>query len=181
MDASTPSHESFSTGGPTSVLPRIHPGFVKSTNPQFNVLTWLEDVPIGSTVITSVYEKVEPEGDAPTVTFCHGTAKITPWSWSLDVKESLAHARGCWVDLPPQTKADFDRGPVLNITCKIMDVRTTESGGQGVGGPGVDLLGLGVEESGGSGGPGVAWQAMHNMPGAPPPRGAASQGGPHHL
>ena len=99
MYASTPTHALFSTGGETAVLPRINTGYPKTTNPQFNMLVWLQDVPVGSTVITSIHEKVEAGPDAPPVTFCHGTAKINPWSWSLDVKESLGHAGGCWIDL----------------------------------------------------------------------------------
>ena len=160
MDASTPSHASFSTGGPTAVPPRITSGFAKATNPQFNVLLWLEEVPIGSTVMTSIHEKVESEGEAPTVTFCHGTARITPWSWSLDVKESLSHVRGVWIDMPPQTKIENDRGPVLNVTCKIMESRSgvQESGGQG--GPGVESGGLGVE----SGGQGVQEPPVQEVP-----------------
>ena len=168
MEASSPSHASLGTGGTTTVAPRIHCGFVKSTNPQFNVLTWLGEVPIGATVITSIYERVESEGDAPTVTFCHGTARINPWSLNLDVKESLAHASGCWIDLPPQTKIENDRGPVLSVTCKVMEVRTTESGGEGVqpGGLGVVSGGLGVA----SGGQEVwsSWQAMQGIASAPP-------------
>ena len=194
------SHASFSTGGPTAVPPRITSGFAKATNPQFNVLLWLEEVPIGSTVVTSIHEKVESEGDAPTVTFCHGTAKITPWSWSLDVKESLSHVRGVWIDMPPQTKIENDRGPVLNITCKIMESRCRGGeGGQGVqeshmpSAPPVEVIGGSEwnaaveaghqkqrEESGGQGvqepgGPGFAWQATH-MPSAPPVEESGGQG-----
>ena len=153
----------------TAVLPRIHPGFPKATNPQFNVLDWLPDVPVGSTLIASIHEKVESEGDAPTVTFCHGTARIKPWSASLEVMASLASALGSWIDLPPQTKIENDRGPVLNVTCKIMEVEESRGQGvlsgqawQGCGGQGVE-----VEESRGQGVPGQAWQATH-MPSAPP-------------
>lgn len=141
MYASTPTHAFFSTGGETAVLPRIKHGYPKTTNPQFNILLWLQEVPVGSTLITAIHEKIEAEPNAPAVTFCHGTAKINPWDWSLDVKKSLGHAGGCWIDLPPQTKVENDRGPVLNVTCKILapQCRTPdpleyveESGGQGV-------------------------------------------------
>ena len=108
-------------GGETGILPHVSTGYPKTTNPQFNVLLWLQEVPIGSTVITSIHEKVQAPPDVPAVTFCHGTAKVNPWSWNLDVKESLGHASGCWIDLPPQTKIENDRGPVLNVTCKILE------------------------------------------------------------
>ena len=127
----------INTGGGTSILPRVVTGYTKTTNPVFSFLTWITDVPVGSSVITSIHEKVEPGSDAPAVTFCHGTAKVNPWSWSLEVKGSLASAKGCWVDLTPQTRVQDDRGPVLNITCKIMSCKTPpepeESGSQGVG------------------------------------------------
>ena len=157
MEASTPSHAS---GGQTSVTPSVFSGFAKSTNPQFNVLTWLHNVPIGSTVKTSIHERVESRSGGQDVTYCHGTAKNSPWSWGLDVKESLANARGRWMDLPPQTKIQNDRGPVMSVTCKIM-TEGVESGGQGV------QLGGGVAFGGQDAqGPGVAWQAM--QPSAPP-------------
>ena len=101
-------------GGTTSILPKIFQPFHKSTNPRFNQMLWLDDVPIGSSIVITIMERVRAEGlgvsgsETEDVVFVHGKAVLKPWE----------HGDFCWdwVDLVPQTKTANNRGPVLNVT-----------------------------------------------------------------
>ena len=106
-------------GGTTPILPKILQPFHKTTNPVFEQMFWMDDVPIGASIIITIMERVKAEGlgvggtETEDVVFVHGKATLKPW----------VHGdyRWDWVDLVPKTKTANDRGPVVNVTLKVHD------------------------------------------------------------
>jgi hypothetical protein len=100
-------------------LPKIFQPFHRTTNPVFNQMLWMDDVPIGSSIVITIMERVKAEGlgvkgsETEDVVFVHGKAVLKPWQHG--------DFRWDWVDLVPQTKTANDRGPVLNVTLVVCE------------------------------------------------------------
>ena len=62
-------------GGNVYVAPITMIPFMKTTNPIFNSLAWLENVLVGSKIDIYVFESINGEEAA----FCHGKTAIKPW------------------------------------------------------------------------------------------------------
>ena len=99
-------------GGNAGVAPIIMPLFLLTTNPSFNSMSWLENVPLGSKIDIYVFERINGQE----VALCHGKATSKPWeSQGVEGLQDLTHTFGLWVDLVAKTKVANHRGPVIKL------------------------------------------------------------------
>ena len=111
-------HTQFSTGGPT--IEKKISDLKKTTNPELNNLLFFERVPVNSVVViilNEILKLVAPIAGEPEIAWVHGTCKINPWALTPDKAAKLAHAKGIWLPMHPETSQQGNIGPVINITC----------------------------------------------------------------
>ena len=65
----------FPASDNVGVAPRIMSNFLKTSNPIFNSMSWLENVPVGSKIDIYVFERI----NGREVALCHGKATTNPW------------------------------------------------------------------------------------------------------